>query len=134
MNPKKPRNNCLNCGKECHRVKAIYCSAQCRNDYIYDRYIKEWLEGKNDGSKKSGKAGIYPSGHVMRYLLEQSKEACEICGWNKKHSVSKRTLVQTHHIDGNRENNKRDNLKVLCPNCHSLTTTWMNHGNRRDKQ
>ena len=28
------------------------------------------------------------------------------------------------HIDGNRNNNQRSNLRLLCPNCHSQTPTW----------
>jgi len=29
-----------------------------------------------------------------------------------------------HHKDGNRSNNKEDNLELLCPNCHSLTDNF----------
>jgi phage pi2 protein 07 len=28
--------------------------------------------------------------------------------------------AQVHHRDRNRENNKMDNLLLLCPNCHSM--------------
>ena len=28
------------------------------------------------------------------------------------------------HIDGNNQNNKRENLEAICPNCHSQTLTW----------
>lgn len=28
------------------------------------------------------------------------------------------------HIDGNRQNNNRENLRLLCPNCHSQTETY----------
>jgi predicted HNH restriction endonuclease len=28
-------------------------------------------------------------------------------------------ILQLHHIDGNRENNKEENLTLLCPNCHT---------------
>ena len=40
------------------------------------------------------------------------------------------------HIDGNSENNSLDNLKLLCPNCHSLTPTYknLNKGNGRFKR
>ena len=32
--------------------------------------------------------------------------------------------IELHHIDGNRFNNKLDNLQILCPNCHALTDNY----------
>lgn len=49
---------------------------------------------------------------------------CEICGikqWNNKPIT-----FQIHHIDGNPRNNKIENLKILCPNCHSQTENYRN--------
>jgi len=31
---------------------------------------------------------------------------------------------QVNHIDGNKENNHLSNVRILCPNCHSLTPTY----------
>lgn len=39
---------------------------------------------------------------------------CEICGFSDK-----RILIM-HHRDENKRNNKRENLLLLCPNCHTL--------------
>ena len=51
------------------------------------------------------------------------EEICEECGqepsWNGK------TLsLQLHHIDGNRYNNNIENIKIICPNCHTQTETF----------
>ena len=39
------------------------------------------------------------------------------------------------NIDGNNRNNRRDNLRALCPNCHSNTETYcgknINNGSKR---
>ena len=39
--------------------------------------------------------------------------------------------LQLDHINGDRMNNKLDNLRVLCPNCHSQAETF---GGRNAKQ
>lgn len=67
-----------------------------------------------------------------RIKLEQ-KNKCNKCGidtWNNKPIT-----LELEHIDGNNQNNKRENLECLCPNCHSQTSTWRgkNKTNKRNK-
>jgi 5-methylcytosine-specific restriction endonuclease McrA len=47
---------------------------------------------------------------------------CELCGWSEK-SVDGRIPVELDHINGIREDNRITNLRILCPNCHSLQLT-----------
>lgn len=47
---------------------------------------------------------------------------CEMCGWSEM-SVDGRIPVELDHINGERTNNRIENLRVLCPNCHSLQPT-----------
>ena len=68
---------------------------------------------------------------VKRNLfLEEKNFTCELCGWDKKHPVSNKALVQLHHIDGNDDNWAKENLQVLCPNCHSMTENFGMHGRK----
>ena len=65
-----------------------------------------------------------------RILIEQDYKCnkCEIVDWRGEH-----ISFEMHHIDGNRNNNERKNLEVICPNCHSQTDTWKAKTNHKNK-
>lgn len=73
------------------------------------------------------------SRHIKRYLFEKYNYKCSKCGWGEMNPYSKLIPLEIEHIDGNYQNNKEENLTLLCPNCHSLTATYKgaNKGNGR---
>lgn len=73
---------------------------------------------------KHGKHPLYQTNFLKERLYRAGlkEERCEECGiteWNGKELV-----FHLDHIDGNKKNHLLDNLKILCPNCHSQTPTF----------
>lgn len=60
---------------------------------------------------------------IREGLLEKRCSRCAISDWRDKP-----LSVQLDHINGMNNDYRLVNLRMLCPNCHSLTTTY---GNRK---
>jgi 5-methylcytosine-specific restriction endonuclease McrA len=62
--------------------------------------------------------------HLKRRLLQAGllEPKCYYCGITEW--LGKPVSLELHHKDGNGKNNLLENLLLLCPNCHSQTTTW----------
>jgi hypothetical protein len=97
-----------------------YCSNKCQQEFQYLERISVW--------KKTGKIN---KASRRRYLIDSYGYKCFVCGisdWN-----SNPITLEVEHKDGNSENNKEENLGLICPNCHSQTSTYKakNKGNGR---
>lgn len=57
-------------------------------------------------------------------------ERCENCGtgpvWNGRPMT-----LEIDHINGDWSDDRAENLRLLCPNCHAITDTWCRGGTRR---
>ena len=116
---KKTKKYCLYCGKQISQ-KNKYCSLICKHNYEYDQYIIRWKAGEESGI--NGDYGI--SRFLRRYLFEKYQCKCSNCGWSKENPYTHKIPLEIEHIDGNFQNNSEENLTLLCPNCHSLTSTY----------
>ena len=129
MNPKKPRIPCLNCGKDPYRSYYKYCSNICQLEYQRKVYIDRWKAGKILGLQSIGVV----STSIKIYLRKKFGNKCCICGWAEVNPRTGETPLIADHIDGNWRNNVEQNLRLLCPNCDALGTTFagLNRGNGR---
>jgi len=123
---------CLNCQNDIKKGSKKYCSYQCQNDYQRMEKVKLWLEGKHNGMR--GKTSTV--NWIKWYLINERGEQCEECGWCEKNIHTGKIPIELEHVDGDFTNNDIGNLKLLCPNCHSLTPTYkaLNKGNGRPRE
>jgi hypothetical protein len=119
------KKKCAQCGVNTNSPR--FCSNKCQFQWQYE-YISEWLLGN-----KTGGNGIAVSNHVRRWLKETRGYRCENCGWAETNKFSKSIPIEIDHIDGNSKNTRPENTRLLCPNCHSLTSTHgsLNRGKGR---
>ena len=73
----------------------------------------------------------YSSNKLKERLISEGlkENVCEICGQNSQWNGMPLTL-QLDHINGDHNDNRLENLRILCPNCHTQTETF---GNKRKK-
>jgi hypothetical protein len=66
----------------------------------------------------------YQSYKLKKRLFDAGlkEKKCEICTWAQKASDG-RIPLELDHINGDNLDNRIKNLRVLCPNCHSLQST-----------
>jgi hypothetical protein len=66
---------------------------------------------------------------IRKRLIKERGYQCECCGLSQwfDHPI----MIELHHVDGDRWNNDRSNLQLLCPNCHAMTDNWRNRNRKR---
>lgn len=66
---------------------------------------------------------------LKRHLIKTGREyKCEDCGLNKW--KEKHISLHLDHINGDWKDNRPENLRFLCPNCHSQTESYCGKKNR----
>ena len=104
---------CANCKKQFTRKKSHLLSKS--GLYFCCRKCKDEAQ-RIGGPIKLSHYGNGESDY-RKTAFETYANKCAICNYDKYKSV-----LEVHHIDGNRENNSKENLIILCANCHRSIT------------
>lgn len=117
-------NTCLNCKKALIAYQKKFCSNKCQSAFKYLIYVANWKTGLVDGNR--GKITKNISEHIRKYITKKFGEKCSLCSWSEKNPKTNSVPLEIDHIDGNSENNHEKNLRLICPNCHSLSANFRN--------
>jgi len=88
------------------------------------------MKKKGNGTKISldeillGKHPTYQTNKLRKRLISEGvkNKNCEVCGIDSW--LGQELSLELDHIDGNKTNHKIENLRIICPNCHSQTHTY----------
>lgn len=128
MKLKDQKYVCLNCNKDIpfkgYTQYHKYCNNQCQQSHraklAYEKHKQNFFEGKCKSRPR-----------IRQILAEIRGYKCEVCGLSEWQG--KEIVLQVDHINGDPYNDSPENLRLICPNCHSQTNTFAgaNRGNGR---
>jgi len=95
---------------------------------IGDRHINNGV--KYELSDLLVEFSTYNRGHLKKRLINEGilEYKCVKCG-NEGEWMGEKITLQLDHINGVNDDNRLNNLRILCPNCHSQTSTFAGKNN-----
>lgn len=114
----RDNRNCIQCGAEFYPATKTTqcCSRECSRliqaGIVKQRQIELFQKGQ-----------LHHAIAIKKVIKHLHGSKCEICGQIDTHN-NKPLVLQLDHINGDSDNNLPENVRLLCPNCHSQTDTF----------
>lgn len=109
--------HCNNCGYAYSRwlghSQAVYCSDTCREKHVITLAESMFVE-----KSTASNASVKRWGLRFGYLQEK----CSSCGLTEWNNLP--IPLQLDHINGVSNDNRTENIRMLCANCHAQTDTF----------
>lgn len=126
------------CQSQIETLRAVFNERKVSTDHFLSRSkiltenakrkaeqaVSAWLLQKKDFSPIIKGWQMDLKAAIKQWLLDRAGNKCECCGWAQINKHTQKIPLQIHHKDGCADNNRPENLQVLCPNCHSLTENF----------
>jgi 5-methylcytosine-specific restriction endonuclease McrA len=64
-------------------------------------------------------------------VFREQEGKCNSCGLSEW--LGQAITLELEHKNGNHHDNSRENVELLCPNCHSMTHTWRGRNKNKGK-
>ncbi|MEX3984050.1 HNH endonuclease [Paraburkholderia sp. EG287A] len=109
------------CSKSCANKARSTGKTKPRSGLTKEEFLLQARERKLAALLAADFASLSPESRRKRVIHEQAG-ACKRCTLSEW--MGEKLTLEVDHKDGNPDNNRRENLEGLCPNCHSLTPTW----------
>ena len=110
----------------------LTCSAECYAVWVHRQKTEPWLAGELNPADAHGMGRVPP--WIKRWWIGEFGERCSHCGWAEGNPFTGKVPLEWDHIDGDCSNNRRANLRLLCPDCHALTETHASTNYGRSKR
>jgi len=99
---------------------------------VWRRLKKLGLKTEKSGSGKKieleeildGKHPYYQTFKLKNRILKEGLFEYKCVSCNNEEWMGNKIPLQLDHINGDSSDHRKDNLRLLCPNCHSQTDTW----------
>lgn len=145
-----PKDNIIELTKICTSKKEILFKCgfsdtaqmyKVLNEILIELGISKFNKNKimsNSATYKSAKQYLFKGSKISSSILRKKlieenilENCCAECG-QKPYWNSKILTLQLDHINGINTDNRLENLRILCPNCHTQTENYCSKNNKEN--